>query len=208
MIISHEKRFIYFAVPRTGTHSVRAALQPFLGAGDWQQQSLDANLRLPIPELARAGHGHIGVRALKPHLAPDQWRNYFKFAIVRDPYDRFVSTCAFLNRDRDEFARDPVAWMLSAIERPRFRMRLLVRPQIDMLIDEDGQLAMDFIGRFEHLPAAFDNIATHIGIGSLDLPHRNRSSRQSTERYLTPALKEAIDEFYADDFRLLSYRTR
>ena len=32
MIISHAHRFIFFAVPRTGTHALRAALQPHLAA--------------------------------------------------------------------------------------------------------------------------------------------------------------------------------
>lgn len=208
MIVSHARKFIYFAVPRTATHSVRAALEPCLGADDWQQQSLSSNVQLPIPELARAGHGHIGVRALRPHLPEDQWRSYYKFAIVRNPYDRFVSVCAFLNRENIDFSADPVPWMLSALDRPRFRERMLVRPQVGMLIDGAGNLAIDFIGRFEQLPAAVDNIAHHIGVRSLELPHRNRSPRKDTAHYLTPALIESLNDLYADDFRLLRYTRR
>ena len=29
MIVSHRHRFIFFAVPRTGSHAVRVALQPY-----------------------------------------------------------------------------------------------------------------------------------------------------------------------------------
>ena len=32
MIVSHRHRFVFFAVPRTGTHAVRTALQPFPAA--------------------------------------------------------------------------------------------------------------------------------------------------------------------------------
>ena len=91
MIISHKHRFIFFAQPRTGTHAIRAALQPHLGRDDWQQQALTGTLRLPIPELARVGHGHISLRQVQAHLPSEIWRRYFKFAMVRNPYERYVS---------------------------------------------------------------------------------------------------------------------
>ena len=40
MIFSSSRKFIFFAVPKTGTHAVRAVLRPFLGDEDWEQQML------------------------------------------------------------------------------------------------------------------------------------------------------------------------
>ena len=205
MIVSHRHRFIFFAVPRTASHSVRTALAPHLDAGDWQQQSLEGRQVLPISELARAGHGHIGVRALRPHLTLEQWDGYFKFAIVRHPYDRFVSACAFLNRDNSDFAADPVGWMRAALERPRFQQRLLIRPQVYMLADHAGQLAVDFAGRFEQLPAAIHTVGIRTGLAGLALPHRNRSSREAGISFLTPELRKALYDYYRADFDGLNF---
>ncbi len=205
MIVSHAHKFIFFAVPRTATHSVRAALTPFLAEDDWRQERLSQQQVLPVEELARAGHGHIGVRAIQPHLNEEQWSSYYKFAIVRHPYDRFVSACAFLNRNNEEFADDPVDWMMKAFERERFVRRVLVRPQVDMLVNHEGKLALDFIGRYEELDAAIKNVAIRTGLGELELPRKNSSSRAAVSRYLTTSLTRSLNEFYRRDFEMLHY---
>ena len=97
MIVSHRHRFIFFAVPRTGTHAVRAALQPFPGPDDWQQKELLGRVRSPLPTLRRMEHGHITLRQARAHLPEAVWRTYFKFAFVRNSCDRFVSACAIRN---------------------------------------------------------------------------------------------------------------
>lgn len=55
VIISLARRFIFFAVPKTGTQAVRQALSVHLGPDDWQQHGLYGQARLPIPALTRYG---------------------------------------------------------------------------------------------------------------------------------------------------------
>ena len=50
MIVSHRHRFIFFAVPRTGSHAVRAALQPEFPFG-----ALGLAVKLPAPPQALPG---------------------------------------------------------------------------------------------------------------------------------------------------------
>ena len=105
MIISHSKRFIFFAVPKTATHAVRQVLRTHMEEGDWEQQMLFGKQALPIPELAALGHGHLSVAEVQPHLPAEQWHGYTKIAFVRNPYDRFILVCAFLNRDNPGFGK-------------------------------------------------------------------------------------------------------
>ena len=104
MIVSHKHRFIFFAVPRTATHTLRRALAPHLGADDWEQENLFTAKRLPISTLAAKKNGHISAIEIRPHLSDDIWNSYFKFAFVRNPFDRFISACFFLNRNNPAFA--------------------------------------------------------------------------------------------------------
>lgn len=111
MIISHQHRFIFAAVPKTGTHSIRQALREHLSADDIEQVGLFVNKRFPYEDLAAIRHGHLSLEQVRPYLGEEAFGQYFKFAFVRNPYDRFVSYCAFMTRDRDVFERSPQAVM-------------------------------------------------------------------------------------------------
>ena len=58
MIVSHRHRFIFAAVPKTGTHSVRQALREQLGESDVEQVGLFVDKRFPWADLAAAPEGH------------------------------------------------------------------------------------------------------------------------------------------------------
>jgi hypothetical protein len=105
MIVSHQHRFIFAAVPKTGTHSVRQALREHMSAEDIEQVGLFVNKRFPYAELAAIRHGHLALRQVRPHVGQEMFDSYFKFAFVRNPFDRFVSYCAFMTRDGDVFQR-------------------------------------------------------------------------------------------------------
>ena len=52
MIVSHRHRFIFAAVPKTGTHAVRRALREQMGDEDVEQVGLFVNKRFPWADLA------------------------------------------------------------------------------------------------------------------------------------------------------------
>lgn len=64
MIFNEEKKFVFVAIPKTGTRSVYAVLKKKYGAIQFREH-------WPV--------------------IPRKWRGFYKFTIVRNPYDRFVS---------------------------------------------------------------------------------------------------------------------
>jgi len=206
VIVSHRHRFIFFAVPRTGTHAIRTALGPVLGDDDWQQQSLTAEVRLPVPALARFNHGHLTLRQVQASLPANLWRDYFKFAFVRNPYDRFVSVCAMLNKRNPGYRGRESAFMKRALSIPRFRQRVLVRPQVDMLLDETGKLGMDYVGRYETLQQGFGEVCGQLGIAEIDLARSNASEHDGYASYYDHELTAAVTAFYRRDFETLGYK--
>ena len=210
MIVSHRHRFIFFAVPRTGTHAVRAALEPFLGPEDWQQEELSRRVRSPLPALRRMGHGHITLRQAQAHLPEAVWRTYFKFAFVRNPCDRYVSACAMLNRHNAGYAGNETAVMkrtlaglAGAVDAADFRKLVLLRPQAGLLMDEDGRLGMGFIGRYEHLQDSFAEVCRRIGIPGQRLAVVNATGHRPWEDCHDDELRRLVTCFYRRDFEML-----
>ena len=205
MIVSHKHRFMFFAQPRTGTHAIREALQTHLGEDDWQQQALTRTVSLPIPELARIGHGHISLEQVQAYLPDEIWREYFKFAMVRNPYERYVSACSFLNRGNPGYAGREAAFMKTALTRQRFRRRVLVRPQTALLVNRAGIVGMDFVGRYERLQHDFDRACERIGIPARRLARRNVSHHADYRRYYDETLLQQVNDFYRADFEQFDY---
>lgn len=206
MIISHKHKFIFFAVPKTATHTSREALRQHLGPDDWEQQVLFGKQTLPIPDIARLQHGHISTQQIKLHLAPETWDTYFKFGFVRNPFDRYISTCFFLNRGNPNFAAGAVSFMKRALTIPRFRQRVLVQPQYKQLTDENGHVALDFVGRYENLQESYDEICARVGLPAANLSRKNPSTHAAFTDYYDDELRHIVAEFYKVDLEIFDYQ--
>ena len=205
MIISHRHRFIFVAVPKTGTHSVREALRAHMGPDDLEQVKLFVDKSFPWPELARLGHGHISLQEVRPFIGEEAFAGYFKFAFVRNPFDRFISYCAFATREEGSFARDPKEVMRHfLLRRPPFQ-HLIFRPQHSFLTGADGQLLTDFVGRVEDMQACYDEICAKIGIATAPLGRSNSSQRGDYRQYYDRQLIDGLVRIYGRDLELFSY---
>ncbi len=204
MIVSFRHKFIFAAVPKTGTHAVRQALRPYLGPDDMEQAGLFVQKQFPIPELAAIQHGHITLEELRPHLKPEQFESFFKFAFVRNPFDRFVSYCAFMTRFKGEFRANPQGVMAYFLKAPPMQ-HVLFWPQSNFLAHPDGTLLTDYVGRVEEMQQSYDAIAERIGIPATALEKVNSSTRDDYRGYYTPALVDGVAKLYARDLELFGY---
>ena len=204
MIVSLAHKFIFAAVPKTGTHAVRQALRAHLGPDDMEQAGLFVHKQFPIAELAAIQHGHVSLQQLRPHLTAGQFESFFKFAFVRNPFDRFISYCAFMTRFKGEFQANPHAVMSHFLRNPP-RQHVLFWPQSHFLTDSDGTLLTDYIGRVEEMQRSYNEIADRIGIPTAMLEKVNASTRKDYRDYYTQPLADGVARLYARDFQLFGY---
>lgn len=204
MIVSTLHKFVFVAIPKTGTHAVRQALRDHLGPQDMEQVGLFVQKKFPVPSLAQIGHGHITLEQLRPFVQPDAWNSFFKFAFVRNPFDRFISYCAFITRDGDEFERDPQAVMRDVLANPP-REHILFQPQHSFVTDAGGALLTDYIGRVEEMQQSYDAIAERIGIPTAQLEKVNATKRRNYRDYYDASLIEGVAKLYARDLEYFDY---
>ena len=205
MIISRKHQFIFVAVPKTGTHSVRRALREQLGPDDLEQVKLFVDKEFPMPELARLGHGHISLEQVRPSLGEEDFRSCFKFAFVRNPFDRFVSYCAFITRDNGEFDRDPKAVMRHFLFRAPPLRHILFQPQHSFVCAATGELLADKVGRVEEMQQSYDEICAKLGIPSTQLEKANASKRADYRQYYDRQLIDGVAKLYRRDLELFGY---
>ena len=177
-----------------------------MGDEDIEQVGLFVNKRFPYEQLAAIRHGHLSLAQVRPFLGEDAFDAYFKFAFVRNPYDRFVSYCAFMSRDSGHFATQPQEVMRYFLVHAPPEQHILFQPQSSLLVDDDGQaLLTDMVGRVEDMQASYDAICARIGIPSRPLDQVNGSKRGDYRQYYTPELAEAVAARYRKDLDLFGY---
>ena len=206
MIVSHRHSFIFAAVPKTGTHAVRQALREQMGDEDVEQVGLFVDKRFPWSDLAAIRHGHLSLQQVRPHLGEAAFDGYLKFAFVRNPFDRFVSYCAFMLRGGDVFERQPREVMRKFLFDQPPEQHILFQPQASLLLDGDGEtLLTDMVGRVEDMQGSYDAICARIGIPSRPLERINGTRRGDYRRYYDPDLVDAVAARYAQDLDLFGY---
>ncbi len=107
------------------------------------------------------------------HVGEAQFRSFFKFAFVRNPWARLVSEYKYGGYIRRyEFKQ----FLADGLPEPGWRDAYRhVLPQSAFLFDELGNQLVDFVGRFESLQEDFDSVCNRLNIACGRLPHVNQS---------------------------------
>lgn len=148
-----------------------------------------------------------------------KFKQYYKFTFVRNPWDRLVSAFFFLkaggrNPKDTEWARkyiykyDSFENFVLSLKNKKVRKIILnhqhFRPQHQYIIDENGRIPFDFIGRIEHFENDFETIKAQLGLTG-DLSHTNKSIHKPYSHYYNQETKNIVANIYKEDIELLNY---
>lgn len=203
MIISHQHKFIFFPIPKTGTHSIRFALRPFLGPTDEEHVSLFHKSRLSFKEFESRVDGHISVKEIKPLLSQEIWDSYFKFTFVRNSWEKFISTIVFRNPsllEESDLILPYAQHKLKEID----KSNLFYKDQLDFLLDENNELGVDFIGRVSDMQSDFETICERLSLPVIQLDKKNKTDYSLD---LTSSLIESIAQVYRKDINYFGFES-
>tara|TARA_B100000676_G_C17886111_1_gene736576 strand:- start:157 stop:717 length:561 start_codon:yes stop_codon:yes gene_type:complete len=183
-MISHEHKFIFIHTPKTAGSSIRMALD-----GKYDE--------LHKPH-------HSGIESVKKQIQPEMFEVYFKFAFVRNPWDREVSRYHFIQR-----YKDPKNALVKFCQ-TSFREYILAVIDRDVIsydtLKINGEYALDFIGKFENLQQDFNIVCNEIGIQQQSLPHIQKSTHKHYTEYYDDETRETVAQKYAEDIEYFDYK--
>jgi len=162
--------------------------------------------------------GHIFVRDALMFFGANRFDAFFKFTVVRDPWDQCCSAFTFLstgglNAQDQQWADAHLAdchdindFIERKLHLPAIRRWWHFRPQMDFLRDpRTGAPGVDFVGRFEQLDETVAVLQDRLG-RAVQLPWENKTeTRQSAEGMLTAASAQKIARLYKSDIETFGY---
>jgi chondroitin 4-sulfotransferase 11 len=210
--VSHALRCIFVHIPRTGGTSIELALGMH---GDWRVENTESMFgMIASPQIKR----HVASTAFLQHttaielsgLLPGEFQNYFRFAFVRNPWDRLVSVYSRMDPHMQATA-EKVGLALAGtsfhefIKRTENFQHVHLDPQEGFVFDHAGYCLVDFVGRYERLVEDFATICSRLG-KNIELPHCNVSTRNAYRQYYNNATRKIVERRYGEDIEKFGYR--
>lgn len=232
-MISDEYRFVYMAVPKVATTSIKTALLPLLGLDDTYRRERDVHKAFGqgVHKIYRHAMLHESKQSAKLHESKQsvikglegRYRDYFKFAFVRNPYDRLVSCYAEKIRPKKIGIEQGPYGGVSL--RPGMSFREFAEAVCQIPDEEadvhfrsqyvgvcgdgpDRPVLVDFLGRYENLEDDFSRVGEAIGAPLSLPPNPNPSKRRAGRHYrdfYDDELAEMVGERYREDVRIFGY---
>lgn len=206
MLISDSHEFIFVRVRKTASSSMSSQLQPYVlprPGSTWSRFKSRAHIEQDYHKYRFRAHAEIGTaQRLFP---PEQFDRYFKFAIVRNPWDRLVSEYKYIQKTQSH-GRHRKVKKLGSFER-FVDMQIPRRDayQLNQLCGRDGEYLMDFVGKLESLDEDWKNICERIGIPYVELPRKNVSVHRPYSDYYTPALRDRVAKHWSREIERFAY---
>lgn len=198
-MISIQKNFIFIHVPKTGGNSIQNILK------DYSEDDIvalaehqDGIERFDLRNKNYNTHKHSTIAEYKAELDSDFYASAFKFAAIRNPWDRMVS--AYFAPHRGTVKWDRKAFLSLMYDLPTIRHYMCEGPLANRL-DAD----LDFLIRFEQLDRDFDTVCEHIGLPKYKLPKRNQSIRGHYSEYYDDELRSVVARKFKEEIELGNY---
>lgn len=191
--------------------------------------SIAKTLHRTFPDTRKIGGRHARIIDQWDDLPTDVTHpdgSVFRFAFVRNPWDRLVSWYAMIEKNRRQNAwlpwRRPQIWDQALNNSSDFKsfvlncketiddrgtLKSFAFDQVSYIERPDGELAVDFVGRFEDLNADLSHVWERLGVPDLQIPHTNATpKRRDFRQYYDDETAQVVAERFKRDIERFGYR--
>ena len=75
----------------------------------------------------------------------------------------------------------------------------------EFVCDDEGNVIIDFIGKYENLSTDFRTVCQRAGLPSIELPHLNKSTSGEYRKYYTNETRDFVAKMAQKDIELFGY---
>ena len=205
MPVFHNHRAIFLHIGKTAGFSIEKAL----GMGGKDYKVFDEEVVYGLNKGVMTQHAKLSY--IEQFLTDKQKKEYFKFTIVRNPWDRMVSAYHYLHDFHVKKFGDFEKWLEhkhDMVTNNKYREGSHYTPQVEFT-HCDGQQVVDYIGRFEDLEGSYKHICNSIGIEYVPLKKLNPSKSRKKSRYIeyyNQGTAKMVEDMYSGDIEVYDYK--
>jgi len=192
-MIIHEHKAIFVHIPKTAGTSIEC----LFGINVSDDITLNQNTFTGWDGYKQMYIQHCSIQQILDWSMMDL-SNYFSFTFVRNPWDRIVSDYLFFKIRSDMSLKEFI--VKEGVSDPTH-----VLPQMYFIKKRNGEIGLDFIGRFENLQCDFNTVCDKIGIERQTLPHMLKKQREHYSFYYDDETVELIAKKYKEDIEYFGY---
>jgi len=193
MLISHKYKFIFIHIQKTAGTSISSVLDSYC------EESY------PLMK-------HASAVKIQEKFGSDVWSEYFKFSFIRNPYERLLSWYNMIDKSRGNSNPNPFHAQIQKnihsfgdfiMQKKDFiNDSKLPRQRITQFqkISNNGEVIIDFVGRYENINKDFSHICRKLNIPEIELPIINKFDHQNYINYYTKEMVDEVNSFAYDDF--------
>ena len=205
MLISDSHQFVFVHVRKAAGTSLRQILE---------QVSLPKNNQLWYKLLSRNGFAvdyhkysfrkHSALIEAEKSMPSEKYQSYFKFAFVRNPWDRLVSEFEYI-KTQNTHSRHKKLSQMTFEDYITYQGQRAAAHQFNVLCNQQGQLDLDYVGKFENLHESLKYISEKIKLDCTQIPHINKIKKQPFQNYYNKETEKKVAKIWAEDIEAFGY---
>ena len=216
-MIVHELKAVHIHIPKTaGVSLEHAIMSEILGkdtSGHIGKMPNDLKYRFSVT--GKQKHKQARFYLLDDDLTKQQWESYYKFAIVRNPWDRLVSEyCWRQDRPNKKFLPGTFDEFIDYCgARIKNKGTLYSRRDIywthaqtqKSYVTNKGKIILDEIFRFEHIPETIEALKGKLNLTFSRFKKYNSSKHKDYHEYYDNNTKAKVEKLYKEDIEMFGF---
>jgi len=236
MLVSHRYKFIYTKTAKTAGTSVESYFEQYcMPDGEW---TVEHGRDLYVSESGIIGfrgsnrpkeiswYHHMSAKKIREQIGEEVWNSYFKFCVVRDPFDKAVSAFFHFKKFRERAGSGEPGKSLRKRLAGLFRKEPVFRDikeefehwlsRGEMVVDRDKYtiddvFCVDEVIRYENLQGDMEKVCQRIGVEwePARLPEFKKGIRDESVGFAdiyTPKSIQIVSDLYAYELERFGYQ--